>query len=38
MVGAADYTTANLTVSTDGMVSWWFNPSSEHDAVERRAA
>lgn len=26
MVGAADYTTANLNVSKDGMLSWWFNP------------
>jgi hypothetical protein len=27
MVGSADYTDASLTVSTDGMASWWFNPS-----------
>lgn len=27
MVGAADYTTSNLTVSTDGMVSWWYSPA-----------
>ena len=27
MVGAEDYTTANLTVSSDGMSSWWFNPA-----------
>lgn len=26
MVGAADYTTSNLTVSADGLLSWWFNP------------
>jgi hypothetical protein len=26
MVGAQDYTTSNLTVSADGMLSWWFNP------------
>lgn len=25
-IGSADYTAANLTVSPDGMVSWWFNP------------
>lgn len=25
MIGAADYSTASLTVSADGMVSWWFN-------------
>jgi len=27
MIGAADYSTATLTVSTDGMLSWWFNPA-----------
>jgi len=27
MVGAADYSTANLNVSKDGMLSWWFNPN-----------
>ena len=27
MVGAADYSTATLTVGADGMLSWWFNPS-----------
>jgi len=27
MIGAADYTTASLTVSTDGMLSWWFSPA-----------
>lgn len=27
MIGAADYSTATLTVSTDGMASWWFNPA-----------
>ena len=26
MVGAADYTTANLNVSKDGLLSWWFSP------------
>jgi hypothetical protein len=26
MVGAADYSTANLNVSKDGLLSWWFNP------------
>jgi len=26
MVGAEDYSTANLTVSADGMLSWWYNP------------
>ncbi len=26
MVGSADYTGANLSVSADGMLSWWFNP------------
>ena len=26
-VGAADYSDANLTVSADGMTSWWFSPS-----------
>ncbi len=26
MVGSADYTGANLNVSADGMLSWWFNP------------
>ncbi len=26
MVGAADYTSANLSVSADGLLSWWFNP------------
>lgn len=25
-VGSADYTGASITVGTDGMVSWWFNP------------
>lgn len=34
MVGAADYTTATLTVSTDGMLSWWFNPSPSPMSVE----
>lgn len=27
MVGAADYSTANLNVSKDGMLSWWYNPN-----------
>ena len=27
MVGAEDYSTANLNVSTDGMASWWYNPA-----------
>ncbi len=27
MVGADDYSTATLTVSGDGLGSWWFNPS-----------
>jgi hypothetical protein len=27
MVGAADYSTSSITVSTDGMVSWWYNPA-----------
>lgn len=27
MIGAADYTTATLMVSADGMLSWWFNPA-----------
>jgi hypothetical protein len=27
MVGAEDYTTSNLTVASDGMISWWFNPA-----------
>lgn len=27
MVGAADYSTASLTVSSDGMLSWWYNPA-----------
>ncbi len=27
MIGAADYTTASLMVSADGMLSWWFNPA-----------
>lgn len=27
MVGAADYSGASLMVSTDGMLSWWFNPA-----------
>ncbi len=27
MIGAADYSTATLTVSADGMLSWWFNPT-----------
>ena len=27
MIGAADYTTANLSVSADGMLSWWFSPT-----------
>ncbi|MDO8364897.1 MAG: hypothetical protein Q7V88_18550 [Actinomycetota bacterium] len=26
MVGAADYSTATLTISPDGMLSWWYNP------------
>lgn len=25
MVGAADYSTATITVSADGLLSWWFN-------------
>jgi hypothetical protein len=29
MVGAADYTTATLTVSADGMLSWWYNPAPQ---------
>lgn len=32
MVGAADYSTANLNVSTDGMASWWYNPAPSTDA------
>ncbi len=31
MIGAADYSTATLTVSTDGMSSWWFNPAPTVD-------
>jgi hypothetical protein len=27
MVGAADYTTASLTVANDGMLSWWYSPA-----------
>jgi len=27
MIGSADYTTATLSVSADGMLSWWFNPA-----------
>ena len=27
MVGAADYSTASLTVANDGMLSWWFSPA-----------
>lgn len=27
MVGASDYSTATLTVSADGMTSWWFSPA-----------
>ncbi len=27
MIGAADYSTATLTVGADGMLSWWFNPA-----------
>lgn len=27
MVGAEDYSTSNLTVAADGMMSWWFNPA-----------
>lgn len=27
MVGAADYSTANLTVMPDGMASWWYSPA-----------
>jgi len=27
MIGASDYTTASLTVSPDGMLSWWFSPT-----------
>lgn len=33
MVGAADYSTANLNVSTDGMASWWYNPAPSIDAT-----
>ena len=25
-VGSADYTGASITVGTDGMISWWYNP------------
>ncbi|MEI6404009.1 MAG: hypothetical protein WCP59_17680 [Actinomycetota bacterium] len=27
MVGAADYSTASLTVANDGLLSWWFSPA-----------
>ena len=27
MVGAADYSTASLTVTNDGMLSWWYSPA-----------
>lgn len=27
MVGAADYSSANVTVAADGLASWWFNPT-----------
>lgn len=27
MVGAEDYSTSNLTVTSDGMASWWYNPA-----------
>lgn len=27
MVGPADYSDATLTVSSDGLLSWWFNPA-----------
>ncbi len=33
MVGAADYSTATLAVSTDGMSSWWFNPAPTADGT-----
>ena len=33
MVGAADYSTSNLNVSTDGMASWWYNPAPSTDAT-----
>lgn len=29
MVGPADYSGANLSVATDGMLSWWFSPSPD---------
>lgn len=29
MVGPADYSGANLSVSMDGMLSWWFSPSPD---------
>ncbi len=29
MVGSADYSGANLSVSMDGMLSWWFSPSPD---------
>ena len=33
MVGADDYSTSNLTVSSDGMVSWWYNPGPSSAAT-----
>lgn len=29
MVGADDYSTATLSVSADGLLSWWYNPAPQ---------
>ncbi len=29
MVGAEDYSTATLSVSADGLLSWWYNPAPQ---------
>lgn len=34
MIGAADYSTASLMVSADGMLSWWFNPAPSSAVVD----
>ena len=34
MMGAADYSTASLMVSADGMLSWWFNPAPSTAVLE----
>ncbi|MGB8858174.1 MAG: hypothetical protein WCC60_02910 [Ilumatobacteraceae bacterium] len=38
MVGADDYTTSTLSVSADGMLSWWYNPAPQPVATQAGVA